>query len=107
MLNQSTHSSVENSTAIRTTATVRDPMDNLRGLVTAVDRLGESIGHKLLADAANRRLDAHLPEPPRSDCWRTLAVVAASLTQSLPKTFSARDAMLLGDRAEQGQWSSP
>ena len=55
LLNQSTHSSVANSTASKRPPWSA-PMDDL-GLVEAVDRLGESIV-VAVADAADRRLDA-------------------------------------------------
>ena len=54
LLNQSTHSSVANSTASKTARP--SPMDDL-GLVEAVDGLGEGIV-VAVADAAYRRLDA-------------------------------------------------
>jgi hypothetical protein len=60
LLNQSTHSSVANSTACNDRHGPR-PMDDL-GLVETVDRLGESIVITV-ADAAHRRLDARLYHP--------------------------------------------
>ena len=57
LLNQSTHSSVANSTASKR-APWSAPMDHL-GLVETVDRFGESIV-VAVADAADRRLDAGL-----------------------------------------------
>ena len=57
LLNQSTHSSVANSTASKR-APRSAPMDDL-GLVEAVDRFGESVVVGV-ADAADRRLDAGL-----------------------------------------------
>ena len=60
LLNQSTHSSVANSTASNERHRPAS-MDDL-GLVEAVDRLGESVV-VAVADAANRRLDARLRQP--------------------------------------------
>ena len=57
LLNQSTHSSVANSTNFERPPR-SSPMDHL-GLVEAIDRLGESIVVGI-ADATNRRLDACL-----------------------------------------------
>ena len=57
LLNQSTHSSVANSTASND-APRSAPMDDL-GLVEAVDRFGEGVV-VAVADAADRRLDAGL-----------------------------------------------
>ena len=57
LLNQSTHSSVANSTASKT-APWSAPVDHL-GLVEAVDRFGESVV-VAIADAADRGLDAGL-----------------------------------------------
>jgi hypothetical protein len=62
LLNQSTHSSVANSTASNDRHGPRRWM-NL-GLVKTVDRLGESIVITV-ADAAHRRLDARLHQPLR------------------------------------------